>query len=220
MTQHDVYDKVAGLVSKIRNARYGEMVRYLEALIDSGDWRDFTTPVGTRFQFLECEFDYFLLAMDVDPTLIRHAYAHAKDVEALSIKELRLADITGRGKFTNAQRRSRDDIVSALDSDPSGAGARIKAATRESFVSERIGRIAKLAEVRAMVSSGKRIRNPSARHTWRVEWADTEKPAAQAITDKLLADPELANDVYKRLDSARNSREYQERKRRSGVENE
>ena len=52
------YQKVAGLVSKVRNARYGEMVKYLETLIDSGDWRDFSTPAGTRFQFRECEFDY------------------------------------------------------------------------------------------------------------------------------------------------------------------
>jgi hypothetical protein len=62
------YEKVADLVSRVRNARYGEMVKYLETLIDSGDWRDFTTPAGTRFQFRECEFDYFLLAMEVDPT--------------------------------------------------------------------------------------------------------------------------------------------------------
>ena len=61
------YQKLAGLVSKVRNARYGEMVKYLETLIDSGDWRDFNTPAGTRFQFRECEFDYFLLAMEVDP---------------------------------------------------------------------------------------------------------------------------------------------------------
>jgi hypothetical protein len=40
------YNNIAGLVSKIRNARYGEMVNYLETLIDSGDWRNFTTPVG------------------------------------------------------------------------------------------------------------------------------------------------------------------------------
>ena len=52
------YQKLAGLVSKVRNARYGEMVKYLETLIDSGDWRDFSTPAGTRFQFRECEFDY------------------------------------------------------------------------------------------------------------------------------------------------------------------
>ena len=67
------YNNIAGLVSKIRNARYGEMVNYIETLIDSGDWRNFTTPVGARFRFRECEFDYFLLAMEVDPTLVRHA---------------------------------------------------------------------------------------------------------------------------------------------------
>jgi len=36
------YNNIAGLVSKILNARHGEMVNYIETLIDSGDWRDFT----------------------------------------------------------------------------------------------------------------------------------------------------------------------------------
>ena len=45
------WDNVVGLVSKVRNARYGEMVTYLEALIDSGDWRDFSTPAGTHSSF-------------------------------------------------------------------------------------------------------------------------------------------------------------------------
>jgi hypothetical protein len=81
------------------------MVNYIETLIDSGDWRNFTTPVGTRFRFRECEFDYFLLAMEVDPTLVRHAYLYATDVEGLAAKQIRLADITGRGKKADERWR-------------------------------------------------------------------------------------------------------------------
>ena len=40
------YNNIAGLVSKIRNARYGEMVNYIETLIDSGDWRNFPPRSG------------------------------------------------------------------------------------------------------------------------------------------------------------------------------
>ena len=119
------YQKVAGLVSKVRNARYGEMVKYLETLIDSGDWRDFTTPGGTRFQFRECEFDYFLLAMEVDPTIVRHAYLHAIDVDQLAAKQFRLADITGRGrKPDEGARRPWKQVADEFDGEPSGTAAR------------------------------------------------------------------------------------------------
>ncbi len=73
------YNNIAGLVSKIRNARYGEMVNYIETLIDSGDWRDFTTPAGTRFRFRECEFDYFLLTTwTLTHRVLRHGFGLPK----------------------------------------------------------------------------------------------------------------------------------------------
>ena len=64
------YARVAELISQVRNARFGEMVRWVEELIDTGIWRDFTTPEGTHFEFREGEFDYFLAAMETDPEVV------------------------------------------------------------------------------------------------------------------------------------------------------
>jgi hypothetical protein len=198
------YKKIADLVSKVRNARYGEMVKYLETLIDSGDWRDFTTPAGTRFQFQECEFDYFLLAMEVDPTIVRHAYLYADDVDGLVAKQLRLADITGRGKAANGARRPWKQVADELEDEPSGTAARIRAAQDNAggwFVTQRTGELARDPARRRKAEQGKSVPRdrPNAK-VWRVRWSD-EKSTAEAIVEKLLIEPQLAQEVRKQLDS-------------------
>ena len=199
------YDHIAGLVSKVRNARYGEMVNYLETLIDSGDWRDFTTPAGTHFQFQECEFDYFLLSMEVDPTIVRHAYLYATDVEGLVAKQFRLADITGRGKKPKeGARRPWRDVAKEYESDPSGAAARIRAGQSESsrFVNESTGQMAADPKRRRDAEAGKPVkRNNPKEKVFQVKWK-TDRPAAEVITEKLLKDPDLAEAVYKNLHSS------------------
>lgn len=200
------WENVVGLVSKVRNARYGEMVKYLEALIDSGDWRDFTTPVGTHFQFKECEFDYFLLSMEVDPTIVRHAYLYATDVDGLAAKQFRLADITGRGKEPpEGARRPWTAVAKELESDPSGAAARIGAGQGENtrFVNERTGQLARDAKRRRAAEAGKRVsRDRPNQKVFQVKWT-SDRPAAEVITEKLLKDPDLAEAVYKKLHSWR-----------------
>ncbi|MGA9356898.1 MAG: hypothetical protein WBW75_02495 [Mycobacterium sp.] len=200
------YNNIAGLVSKIRNARYGEMVNYIETLIDSGDWRDFTSPAGTRFRFRECEFDYFLLKMEVDPTLVRHAYLYATDVDGLAAKQIRLADITGRGKKADERwRRHWRQVADDLDADPSGAAARIRAAQdKESswFVTGRTGKLAADSKRRRDAEQGKPVRRDATRKRWLVEWGQ-EGSAVEAIARKLLADPQLAEAVYEKLRSSR-----------------
>jgi hypothetical protein len=198
------YEKVADLVSKVRNARYGEMVKYLETLIDSGDWRDFITPAGMRFQFRECEFDYFLLAMEVDPTIVRHAYLYADDVDGLVAKQLRLADITGRGKAADGARRPWKQVADELKGDPSGTAARIRAAQDNAgswFVTQRTGELARDPARRPKAEQGKPVPRdrPNAK-VWRVRWSD-DKSTAEAIVEKLVIEPQLAEEVYKELDS-------------------
>jgi hypothetical protein len=198
------YEKVANLVSKVRNARYGEMVRYLETLIDSGDWRDFSTPAGTRFQFRECEFDYFLLALDVDPTIVRHAYLYAEDVDGLPAKQLRLADLTGRGKVIDGARRPWKQMIHELEGEPSGAATRLRAAhdnDRNWFVTQRTGELARDPARRPMAEQGIQVHRdrPNAK-VWRVRWSD-DKTSAEAIAEKLLTETQLAQEVYKELNS-------------------
>lgn len=203
---------LASLVSKVKNARFGEMVNYVEALIEDGLWRDFTAPTGFRFIFQEVEFDYFLVAMDLDPTTIRHAYTYAPDVPDLAAKEMRLADITGRGKL-KGPRRSRDEMAEALAADPSGSASRIKAIDGW-FVTKSAAGIAKDKARRRQLELGKHQPRDT-RNMWRVRWVG-DKSAADAIADRLLEDRDLADAVYKRLDAERSRRNYAD-KRRSGA---
>jgi hypothetical protein len=199
------YNSIAGLVSKVRNARYGEMVNYLERLINSGDWRDFTTPAGTHFQFQECEFDYFLLSMEVDPTIVRHAYLYATDVEELAAKQFRLADITGRGKKPReGARRPWREVATEYESDPSGAAARICAGQGENsrYVNERTAQMAADPKRRRDAEAGKPVkRNDPKEKVFQVKWK-TDRPAAEVIAEKLLKDRDLAEAVYKKLRSS------------------
>jgi hypothetical protein len=203
------YDVVAEYVSKIKNARFGEMVRHVEALIEAGDWRDYTVPAGNvRYQFGSHEFDYFLVIMDIDAELVRMSYSRAKDIPDLAAKELRLADLCGKGKTPPKNgRRPWLEVAEALASDPFGAGDKIMAAGKahllsaasQGYVTKTAALIASDPAKRAATKAGKKvIRRPGNR--WEVKWADERTPA-QAIVDKLLADPELAREVYKRLHS-------------------
>ena len=198
------YQRIAELISRIRNAKFGEMVEHLEQLIESGIWRDFKTPVGTHFVFRAKEFDYFLAAQEIDPTVVRYAYLKAEGIEDLSAKQLRLADITGRGKKAPSdERRSAAEVARLYGADPSGAGARIRAwhETNSAVVSDPIRRAAaaRNPEQREALESGQATqRRP--RHSWRVEW-ENDRATAEMIATKLLRDPALAREVYKRLHS-------------------
>jgi hypothetical protein len=194
------YQRIAELISRIRNAKFGEMVEHLEQLIDSDDWRDFTTPVGTHFIFRAKEFDYFLAAQEIDPTVVRYAYLKADGIEDLTAKQLRLADITGRGLApSNDDRRPAAEVARVYATDPSGAGVRIQAwhEAKAAVVTDPITRAASDPERREALESGRAAqRRP--RHSWRVEWEDG-RTTAEMIAAKLLRDPELWPEVFVRL---------------------
>jgi hypothetical protein len=207
------YEDIAKLISRIRNAKYGEMVGYLEQLVESGDWREFTTPAGTAFRFRECEFDYFLATMEIDPTLVRHAYLHAKDVEGLAKRRMRLADITGRGaKSQPDYRREAEDVAREYDNDPAGAGARIRAWKRvgSAVVTSRDAKLAADPKRRKQVDAGKKVpRTEPNRKRWMVEWRD-DRTVADVIAAKLLTDDTLWPEVFKIM------RAHYDQRRRSG----
>lgn len=211
------YEQISKLISRIRNARFGEMVNHLEQLIDSGEWRDFTTPAGTHFRFRDCEFDYFLAAMEIDPTLVRWAYLKADDVEDLAKKQIRLADITGRGRAIHPAERRDDaeEVAREYDVDPSGAGARIREWKRaNAVVTERTAKIAADPARRHAVEAGEKVpRTEPTQQRWDVRWHD-ERPAAEVIAARLLKDPDLAREVYNILERER-VRTRRENKRRS-----
>lgn len=207
------YDDVSKMVSLVRNAKFGEMVTHLEHLIDSGVWRDYTTPVGTHFTFRECEFDYFLAAEQVDATTIRWAYIKAADVDDLIAKQHRLADITGKGAPpAEGDRRPWAEVADAYGGDPSGAGARIRSWGDNglSIVTDARARMAANAEHRAAAEAGLTVMTRPKEKVWRVRWSD-DRAAAQAVVEKLTEDPDLADEVFKIM------RAMYDKTRRSGT---
>jgi hypothetical protein len=206
----DAYRQVEKLVSGIRNAKYDDMVRQLEELIDGGLWQNYTTEVGTRFQFRSHELDYFLAAMRLDPELIKHAYDAASGrLESMHAKQIRLADITGRGEPTTGdQRRSRKEVVAAYADEPSGTGARIRAYGR--VVTAGISRVARDPERREQFKAGAKVsRYSDGTSSWDVH-AGSGQRLDQAIALKLLRDAELWPGVFKLL-SAQHDHQHRSR---------
>ena len=195
----EAYHQVEKLISGIRNAKYDDMVRHLEELIDSGLWQDYTTESGTRFQFRSHEFDYFLAAMGLDPELIKHAYDAASGrLDSMYAKQIRLADITGRGEpTTEDQRRSRKEVMAAYADESSGTGERIRAYGR--VVTSGISRVARDPERREQFKAGSKVsRYSDGARSWDVH-AGPGQRLDQAIALKLLRDPQLWPGVFELL---------------------
>lgn len=195
----DTYRQVEKLVSGIRNAKYDDMVRQLEELIDSRLWQDFITPDRARFQFRSHELDYFLAAMGLDPELIKHAYDAASGrLEGMHAKQLRLADITGCGEpTTEDQRRSRKEVMAAYADEPSGAGGRIRAYRK--VVTAGISKVARDPKRREQFKEGAKVNRYSRdASSWHVH-AGPGQRLDQAVALKLLRDAELWPAVFKLL---------------------
>lgn len=195
----EAYRQVEKLISGVRNAKYDDMVRHLEELIESGLWQDYTTEAGIRFQFRSHEFDYFLAAMGLDPELIKHAYDAASGrLQDMHAKQIRLADITGRGEpTTEGQRRSRKEIMTAYADEPSGTGGRIRAYGR--VVTVGISNVARDPERREQFKAGAKVsRYLLGAGSWHVHVAPGQR-LDQAIALKLLRDAELWPGVFELL---------------------
>lgn len=63
----------------IRNVRIASIATHVRELLSSDVWRDYVLPNGVRYSWHECEFDYFLMATDLDPVLIDQAIRASGD---------------------------------------------------------------------------------------------------------------------------------------------
>ena len=103
----------------------------------------------------------------------------------------------------NGARRPWKQVTDELEGEPSGAAARIRAAQDNAgswFVTKRTGMLARDAARRRKAEQGKPVlRDRPNEKVWRVRWSD-DKSTAEAIAEKLLAEPELAEEVCKQLD--------------------
>lgn len=103
---------VARFSAELRNAsRLGAYADTIVSMYKSGEWRDYTTAVGHE-QWLECEFDYFLIACDA---------AHTDLQRILSWDTAKAADIAGA--MTSDDPRKRRHLEQAAASWPAPTGA-------------------------------------------------------------------------------------------------
>jgi len=63
----------------IRNVRIANIASHVHELLSSGVWRDYILPNGKSYSWKESEFDYFLMATDLDPVLIDQAIRSSGD---------------------------------------------------------------------------------------------------------------------------------------------
>jgi hypothetical protein len=193
---------VAQFVSKIQNlTRIAELADAFVDIAESGAWRDYTFATG-HFRFRLSEFDYFLIATGVKRDDAARVLAYNKRSKELvpfmdphADKRRRRPLEQAAKEYQAADSLNTDLAAKAVELGWTGESGQL------TVQKSPVGR-------RALDNRTRR------EQCWRASWSDERTPA-QAITDKLLANPELAREVYKRLDSARNSREYDKRKRRS-----
>lgn len=63
----------------IRNVRISNIASHVRDLLSSGVWRGYTLPNGRSYSWRESEFDYFLMATELDPVLIDQAIRSSGD---------------------------------------------------------------------------------------------------------------------------------------------
>lgn len=65
----------------IRNVKATTIGRMVADLLESEDWREYELPNGQCYEWRASEFDYFLMAIDLDPVIIEQAVRSLGDRE-------------------------------------------------------------------------------------------------------------------------------------------
>lgn len=192
---------VAQFISKMQNlTRIAELADAFVDIAESGAWRDYTFATG-HFRFRPSEFDYFLIATGVQRDDAARVLAYNKRSKELvpfmdpnADKRRRRPLEQAAKEYQAADSLNTDLAVKAVELGWTGESGQL------TVKKSPVGR-------RALDNRTRR------EQCWRASWSD-ERTAAQAIVDKLLAEPELAHEVYKRLHS-RNVANAAKQKRRS-----
>lgn len=192
---------VSRFTSNIRNlTRIAELLDAFVDMAESGAWREYTFATG-HFRWRAAEFDYFLIANDVRRDDVARVLAYNRRSKELVPLMDKNADRRKRRPFDQAAKdyRATDSLNTDL----------MKRAVELGWTNE--GEYSNLESTSASVKpislksplSGDVISRRNEReHVWRVRWSDERSPA-QAVVDRLLADPEMAREVYKRLEAER-----------------
>ena len=196
------------LTTAVKNARYEAVCGYVSKIIDGGEWRDYTVPNGTRYQFRAQEFDWFLAANDLDVDMIRHATAKHGGHARL----MQLADLTGTGS-TPKTRRTPAEMVADY---PGETWAKH---TPESPISQQMGRIAKDPGRRAAFEANGTTQDDVLGYQRIHARGKTLEELVDSLIDKIIKAPGLEAAVYRKLDSRRRRPDTKEEKRRSEATN-
>jgi hypothetical protein len=202
---------VSQFTSKVRNlSRVAELADAFIDMAASGAWREYTFATG-HFRWRASEFDYFLIANGVRRDDAARVLAYNKRAKELLPLMDEGVDKRKRRPFEQAAKEYQS--ADSLNTDLVATAADLGWINGNRFSD--VKSTAKGAQIPVKSPIPKFTRNNvgSKLNRWKVDWSD-DRPAAQAIVDKLLADPDLAHEVYKRLD-ADNSRRKYEKKRRS-----
>ena len=193
---------VSQFVSKIKNlTRIAELADAFVDLAESGAWRDYTFATG-HFRFRPSEFDYFLIATGVQRDDAARVLAYNKRSKELVPFMDPHADKRRRRPLEQAAREYQ--AADSLNTDLAAKAVELGWA----------GKTGQLTAEKSPVGERARCGRAKREQYWRVNWSDERTPA-QAIVDKLLTDPELAREVYKKLHAAESARNYQKKRRSS-----
>lgn len=192
---------VAQFVSKIQNlTRIAELADAFVDIAESGAWRDYTFATG-HFRFRPSEFDYFLIATGVQRDDAARVLAYNKRSKELVPFMDPHADKRRRRPLDQAAKEYQ--AADSLNTDLAVKAVELGWANGSGQLTVKKSPVGR----RALDNRTRR------EQCWRANWSD-ERTTAQAIVDKLLAEPDLAREVDKLL-TANRVRTLRDRKRRS-----
>jgi len=192
----DLHGKqVHAFASQMANLGFSRMTDELLSMLDSGAWTEFKDGLGT-YRFLTGEFDYFL----------------SQWTDITRDEAMRVLDLDAKAKIYQHmdERRTGEDgyrrtVESVRRANPRRPGRTIKAFGSKGERPALGDRVRKLAVAGKPRKDTKR---------WQVQWTD-RSALPDAIVDKLTADPELAHEVWKRLQANQMRITRADQKRRS-----
>lgn len=178
--------------SRILNAGTFRVQDTVRDLIEHDLWRSYSYR-ARRFEWLGREFDYFVQAwMSSDDPVYEWSVLRRNIVDPELI--MSIADRSG-GPVDGVERRSLDELQAQL-SGPSVANLKLVSDDERQAASDDVKRAKFLAGKSATTAS-----RPG-RQTWKIDYRDsTADQLADRIVTKLNEDPDLANEVYRKLHS-------------------
>lgn len=189
-TPEDRGRKVLAAASAVRNVSADMISDHVRDLLSTAVWQDYCLPNGRRYRWRTQEFDYFLSAAGLDPTLVDHIIRGSGDRSLL----VALAEATSDRK--SADRRTVEEVA---DTYPELATRLHEHPMAGAGIRKLIGRAS--AQARYLAGEGAEAASSSRRGSWRVEWRGErgQEAIAQTIAEKLLANPQLAEAVRRHL---------------------